>query len=271
MGANVIPNGRPMATIEEALVPLYLHHRYQVEAASKLIGGQAYTYAIRGDGQVPVTTVPAAEQRRALESVLATLRPVELALPRSLLALIPPRPAGFPAHRELFPKHTWSTFDAIAPAAIAADMTVSLVLQPARAARLTQQHALQPGLPSLDAVIDQLVRATFGGTTTDAYHAEIARSVQRVVADRLMLLVADGGTAQVRAIASLKLEELRTRMAASAAALTVGERAHRQLLARDIVRFFEGNYDPTRLVTETREAPPGAPIGDDDGWWPWMP
>ncbi|MDZ4675614.1 MAG: zinc-dependent metalloprotease [Gemmatimonadota bacterium] len=271
-GANAIPNGRPMATIEEALVPLYLHHRYQVEAASKMVAGQAYTYAIRGDGQVPVTTVPAANQLRALNSMLATLRPAELAMPRRLLDLIPPRPAGYPAHRELFPRRTWSTFDAIAPAAIAADMTVALILQPERAARLIQQHALQPTLPSLEGVVDQLIRATFTAAPTDQYLAEVGRSTQRVVADRLMLLVSEAGTSQVRAIASLKLEELRVRMAAAAATLPVAERAHRQLLARDIARFFEGNYDPARLVSESREAPPGAPIGNGDGeWWPWTP
>lgn len=271
-GENAIPVGRPLATLEEALVPLYLHHRYQVEAASKLVGGQAYTYALRGDGQVPVTAVPAASQRRALEAMLATVRPAELAIPRRLLDLIPPRPPGYPSHRELFTGHTWNNFDAIAPAAAAADLTISLVLQPERAARLIQQHALTPALPSLDAVIDQLVRATFGAAPADAYHAEIARAVQRVVADRLMLLVRDAATAQVRAIATLKLEELRARMGTPASPLLVAERAHRQLLARDIARFFEGGYDPVRLVTEIRELPPGAPIGaDDGGWWPWRP
>lgn len=269
-GANAIPAGRPMATLEEALVPLYLHHRYQVEAASKVLGGQVYTYAMRGDGQVPVSVVPAAAQRRALESLLATVRPAELALPRGLLELIPPRPAGYPAHRELFTRRTW-TFDAIAPAAGAADLTISLVLQPERAARLVQQHALQPAQPALDAVIDQVVRATFGAVPADPYHAEIARAVQRVVADRLMILVGDAPTAQVRAITTLKLEELRRRMAAVAATTPVAERAHRLLLARDIARFFEGGYDPARLVTETRDLPPGAPIGAGEEEWPWLP
>ncbi|HKP75186.1 MAG TPA: zinc-dependent metalloprotease, partial [Longimicrobiaceae bacterium] len=48
-GENVIRTGMPLATMEEALVPLYLHHRYQAEAATKLIGGQSYAYALRGD------------------------------------------------------------------------------------------------------------------------------------------------------------------------------------------------------------------------------
>src|ERR1035437_9508446 len=51
------PPGSPLATIEEALVPAYLMHRYQLEAAAKSIAGTAYTYALRGDGQVPLTPV----------------------------------------------------------------------------------------------------------------------------------------------------------------------------------------------------------------------
>jgi hypothetical protein len=91
-----------MATIEEVLVPLYFYHRYQVEAAVKVIGGQWYSLALRGDGQTPVRAVSPADQRKALESVLATIRPEFLALPRPLLAIIPPRPAGYETTRELF-------------------------------------------------------------------------------------------------------------------------------------------------------------------------
>ncbi|HET9274946.1 MAG TPA: zinc-dependent metalloprotease, partial [Gemmatimonadales bacterium] len=46
-GEAAIRTGAPLATMEEALVPLYLHHRYQVEAAIKVVGGQFYTYAMR--------------------------------------------------------------------------------------------------------------------------------------------------------------------------------------------------------------------------------
>jgi hypothetical protein len=61
-GERAIRSGMPLATMEEALVPLYLHHRYQVEAAVKVIGGLEYTYALRGDGQEPLRPV-AAEAR----------------------------------------------------------------------------------------------------------------------------------------------------------------------------------------------------------------
>ena len=50
-GENTIRPGTPMAQMEDTLVPLYLLHRYQVIAASKVIGGLDYRYAVRGDGQ----------------------------------------------------------------------------------------------------------------------------------------------------------------------------------------------------------------------------
>src|SRR6202043_1152358 len=91
-GENNIREGAPLATLEDALVPIYMLHRYQVEAASKLVGGMDYTFALRGDGQIPTQIVAASEQRRALAGVLATLKPDALALPESLLKIIPPRP-----------------------------------------------------------------------------------------------------------------------------------------------------------------------------------
>ena len=39
-----------MWMLNERLVPVYLHHRYAIEAATKAIGGMEYTFALRGDG-----------------------------------------------------------------------------------------------------------------------------------------------------------------------------------------------------------------------------
>jgi len=63
-GENNIRVDAPLSTIEDALVPIYLLHRYQVESATKLVGGMDYTFALRGDGQAPTQIVGAAEQRR---------------------------------------------------------------------------------------------------------------------------------------------------------------------------------------------------------------
>src|SRR6185437_325548 len=90
---TVIKKDQPMATMEEALVPIYMYHRYAVEAAASAIGGQDYIYAFRGDGRTPTKWVPAAAQKAALDALMATLKPSELALPKNALDKIPPRPS----------------------------------------------------------------------------------------------------------------------------------------------------------------------------------
>jgi hypothetical protein len=264
-GEQAIKRNEPMATIEEVLVPLYLHHRYQVEATASTLGGIYYGYAMRGDGRDPVKFAPAPEQRAALEALLATLKPSELALPRELLAKIPPRPSGYGLTRELFPRYTGQMFDAITPSVVAADMVVGQLLDDARGARLVEQHALDPTLPGLDSVIDQLVSSTFGATSASAYEAEIARAVQRVVVERLMTLASTADMPQVRAIASQKLQQRAQRLGATPLT-NAGASAHAALLASDIKRFLDRPFAPATR-TEIPTAPPGAPIGDPGMDW----
>ncbi len=91
-----------MAEIEDTLVPLYLLHRYQTEAAAKEVGGLNYRYALRGDGQMVTEIVSAANQQKALDALLKTLAPTTLTLPESLLKILPPRPPGYPRTLESF-------------------------------------------------------------------------------------------------------------------------------------------------------------------------
>jgi hypothetical protein len=256
-GENAVRRGRPMATIEETLVPLYLHHRYQVEAAASVLGGQHYVYAMRGDGRQPTRRASANEQAAALEALMRTLDPAELRLPESLLKAIPPRPSGYGPHREIFPRYTGPVFDAVSPAVVAADHTVSQLLDPERAARLVEQKALDPSLPGLDDVLERLVAQTAKAATGSPYEAEIARAVERVVAERLMALAGAGRMAQVRALASEALQSL-ARSATSGDRL---EAAHGSLLAQDIRRFLErpaASLAPPSIPA----APPGPPIGE---------
>jgi hypothetical protein len=262
-GEAAIKKGEPLATIEEVLVPLYLHHRYQVEAAASVVGGLYYTYALRGGNTEPVRFAPAAEQMRALDAILATIKPSALALPKSLLKVIPPRPSGYGQSRELFPRYTGQMFDAITPAVTAADLAVGFLLNEARAARLVEQHALDPAMPGLHGVIDRLTAAAFAPAPADPYEAEIQRAVQRVIVDHLMRLAAGADMSQVRAIASAKL---RARAAALPANGTSPSAAHGSLLAADIKRFLERPAAPAS-ATPLPSAPPGAPIGEPGMDW----
>lgn len=259
IGETTIRAGAPMATIEEPLVPIFMYHRYAVEGAASMVAGQDFVYAMRGDGRTPVKWEAAASQRRALEALAATLKPAELTIPRKILDLIPPRPPGYGIHRELFPRTTGEGFDPVSPGAIAADVTIGFVLQPDRAARMVAQHAVDPSLPGLEEVIDHLVKATFDAPTANPYEAEVRRAAERVLVDRLTWLAAAAQNAQVRAMASLRLQRLADRIRVDG---SKGEAdiAQHTLLAADIERFLERPADTAVML-------PAAPIGDYPQNW----
>jgi hypothetical protein len=270
---TVIKKDQPMATIEEALVPLYMYHRYSVEAASSAVGGLDYIYAMRGDGRTPVKPVPAEAQRAALDALAVTLKPSELAIPKNALDKIPPRPSGWARHRELFARYTGDGFDPISPAATAADVTIGFLLQPDRAARIVGQHAIDPSLPGLDDVIDRLVKATFKAEASTPYELEIRRATSRALIERLMWLAGGAPMPQVRAVATKKLSEIQTTSPLGMA--SPDDSASTLLMANDIKRFLERPADSVKAPV-TYDAPPGAPIGDPGmewlapvGWCDW--
>jgi hypothetical protein len=263
-GENNIREGAPLATIEDALVPIYMLHRYQVEAASKLVGGMDYTFAVRGDGQTPTQIVAAAEQRRALAAVLATLNPEVLALPEPLLKLIPPRPVGYPRGREDFKIRTSPAFDAFAPAEAAARHTLQFLFNPERAARLVEFHARDAANPSLDEVFNQIFTSTSTWSRSPGYSGELGRVVDSVALYDLMVLANDAQAFdQVRALATTELDRLKQALAAAATTeQDPAVRAHSSFGAAEIEQFQK---DPSKLnLTPPSEPPDGPPIGTDD-------
>jgi len=265
-GEAAIKNGLPLATMEEALVPLYLHHRYQAEATSKVVAGLYYTYAIRGDGQEPLRFVPAEEQWAAVEALIKTLEPAHLTIPRSILNQLPPRPFRYPPHQELFARNTGLVFDALAPASSAAHLTLSFLFHPERAARMIQQKALQPDLPGLTDIIDRVVENVFGVRFRDGYDAEVNRAVERVLVDRLIMLAAQAPMAQVRAETTMALKSLRQRVLDGSGTPEMAQDAHYGLLCEDIRRFLERPHQPI-TAPPALSAPPGSPIGDPGMRW----
>jgi hypothetical protein len=266
IGLSTIRPGTPTAMIEEPLVPIYMYHRYTVEAAASMIGGQDFTYSVRGDGRTPMEWVNGESQRKAIDALSTTLKASELAIPKTILDLLPPRPPGYGMHRELFPRTTGEGFDPINPAAIAADVTIGFVLQPDRAARMVAQNAMDQALPGLGEVIDRLTRATFDQPTSGGYEAEIRRATEKALVDRVTWLASAAPNAQVRAIASLKLQRLAARLRAETGRSESDLAAH-TLMAADIRRFLERPAADQQRIVPTSPAPPGAPIGDMGQNW----
>src|SRR6266849_526996 len=262
-GENNIRAGAPLATIEDALVPIFMLHRYQVKAASKLVGGMDYTFALRGDGQTVTQIVAAAEKRRALAAVLATLKPESLELPEPLLKLIPPRPPEYERGREHFKIRTYPAFDALAPAESAAQHTLQFLFNPERAERLGEFHARDNANPSLDEVFDAVLGATWKTPHGSGYASEISNVVDDVALYDLMALAAnERASDEVRATASLKLHTLKEWLRSASGTQGDFDRAHTFFASRQIEQFEK---DPKRLnLTPPAEPPDGPPIGGLD-------
>src|SRR5213080_1644177 len=210
-GENNIREGAPMTTLEDVLVPLYMHHRYQVEAVAKLVGGEDYTFSLRGKGDKNPQIIAPEEQRRALAATLDTLKPENLALPESLLKLIPPRPPGYGRTREDFRICTSPTFDGLAPAEAYANHVSDFLLNQERAARLVEFHARDSRNPGVGEVIDKIIDSTWKAPAGTGYHAEIRRTVNMVLLNDLMALASgERASNEVRAIAEYRLELLKS-------------------------------------------------------------
>jgi hypothetical protein len=258
---NNIPQGTPMATLEEVLVPMYMYHRYQLEAAVKLLGGLYYTYAVRGDGQEVVKMIPGNDQRQALESLLRTIKPQALALPERILNIIPPRPEGYYRNRELFNIKTRVTFDPLSAAESAANLTIQLILQPERAARLIEFNARDNNLPSLGEVIDDLISSTWKTSPQSKYFQEIQRVVDNVVLFHLMsLAVSDKTTGQARAIAYLKIKKLKKWLNKQISKTKDETQQVHYLYAVSQIEQFQKDPDQFKPFAPV-EPPAGSPIG----------
>ena len=273
----VIREGRPMASIEDALVPAYLMHRYQLQAAATVLGGRDFTYALKGDAQVPTEVIDGARQQAALDALLATLDPEALMLSPELVALIPPRPPLSGESRELFPRKTGYLFDPIAAAATSVELTLRVLLDPTRAARLNQQAVLDVdgSLPTFGEVLDALLDRFFddslglssGSESGDAYiHMLISQRIQSDVLTHLLALAGlTAANPQVRADAWATVVEMGDRIAQHLASLDE-ERAlaHRKswranylMLGERIAAAAEG---PDGWSQQPISVPPGSPI-----------
>ena len=262
-GEDNIRPGEPLSHLEDVLVPLYLFHRYQAEATIKEIGGLDYRYSFRGDGQKLPEIVPVAEQNKAIAAVMKTLEPATLTLPESLLKILPPVPPGYPRNTESFPSETGLTFDPVAAAEAAADLTLQVLLDPARASRLVQYHMRENPGPSLRVLLEDVSKTTAG--RIEGGHT-ISSEVERAVEFRglewmLGLAVNPAASSQARAIARYHIDDLLKQWTTAPAPTDSAEAIHRTAM---VLRIHEFEDSPEKFVpAKPIEAPPGMPIGDD--------
>lgn len=252
-GLNTIKSGETLFSLEQILTPIYLFHRYQTEAVSKLIAGVDYRYALKGEKNSQNTLVDGKRQQQALVMLMKTLHADQLAVPENILQLLLPPPDGSYRHREHFKHRTGLNFDALGAAETAAQITLKFLLNPQRANRLIEQHARLKTIPSLSQVIDTLINNTWNKQWDNDYYTEVQNSINSAVLKELMKLVSNQSTSpQAKAITTEKLIQLKNSL--SKHKTPIAKQA-----VRDIEKFIQDGDMPE--TTKPLSIPPGSPIG----------
>jgi hypothetical protein len=258
-GVGVLRPGEAVENMRRKFVPIWLLHRYQVDAAAKLIGGYDFGYAVAGGGHEMTTPVPVAQQRAALDALLATMAPEALRVPAGLLPALSAGRSG-PSDRqydiEVLQTAGGPVFDPLVAADVAASTTLDALLAPARLQRLAVQHQADARAMGPTEVIDALVTRTVY-PADDALSQRIAT---RTLLDLARLARAPDTAPGVAAIADQAVVD-------AAARLSRGKSAWAMSTAR-LLR------DPVRLGAVIAElpkrapmTPPGMPIGGGESDW----
>ncbi|MCB0651003.1 MAG: zinc-dependent metalloprotease [Saprospiraceae bacterium] len=253
-----IPSGAPMATLENVFAPLYLMHRYQVEAVAKVIGGNYYTYAVRGDGQL-VTQIPSKEtQLAAVKALCKTLDPSFLEIPEHVLNLLPPPPLGYDRDRESFKTYSDPAFDPLAAAESSAANTIDFLIHPQRLARLINQKQQNTSYLSVNDLLDEVFKATI--PTENAY----SMMTGKVFLNRLLEVASENNVspevlgalyAKINELGAIAKEKLKGN------SLSAEMRAHYAYIQQQF-SLFTSNPEAFKPV-KSPSMPDGSPIGCD--------
>ncbi|WP_040278521.1 zinc-dependent metalloprotease [Psychroserpens damuponensis] len=253
-----IRQGEPYSVLEDVFVPLYFFHRFQVEAATKVIGGLDYNYAVKGDNQTIVEPVDVNIQKETLTQVLNTISAEALAIPKKTLQLFPPRAYTYSRTRESFKGKTGVAFDAMSTAVTASDMTLKLLLHPQRANRIIQQKSLDEKQLGFDELLKQVLNNSFGLTYDDAYLNEIQQLInERVLIHMMNLAVSNQSIFQVKAKANNAINTLIRDYLSNKKKPSLYASQYRLL-----IREFREHPEQFK-IENAPNIPDGSPIGSD--------
>lgn len=253
--AALLP-GEPVAELRRRFVPIWLLHRYQVNAAAKAIGGVDSAYTVAGSGASTGSTVPATVQRAALSALLATLDPEALRVPPALLPLLSAgRNASYNRQYsiELMSTAGGPVFDQLVAADVAAQVTLGTLLAPTRLARLMAQHAADPTALGVQELLDKLTAATIGGSD-DPLRQRIA---YRTIVTMAQVARRPSTTPEVALMLSQQVDTIATNLSRQKADGWSLALARQLLDAQQLERLLADRPRPT-------DVPPGDPIGESD-------
>jgi hypothetical protein len=263
-GLDALQTGEPTSRLRAVIVPVYLYHRYQVNAAAKMIGGYDFHYAEAGDTNVGGSPVPADQQRGALSALVATLDPAALDLPdRTLDLLTPPlvtfRGAG--AGAEYFAGETGAMFDLLTAADTAASQTLAALLHPQRVARLIETERRNRNALSYGDVLREVEDALFGEAETPRQAGILRREQMRYVSTLIDLAANADATPETVTQTNAYLSALSRRIVSRSRRADPVDVAVRDELSRRITAHLDRPSPPLVPSAPDVEIPPGSPIG----------
>ena len=247
---RAIQPGEPMYLLSMRFLHVYLHHRYSLEGLVKTVGGMDFRYAMRGDGQVPTTVIPAAEQRAALTMALDALQPAQLEVPERVLALIPPVPPGGDATYDWLPR-AGTSVDQVALAGGLITEVIEGLMDRERMQRVALFFARDRQQMNVHELMEGILqRSWYAPDATTPSQQAMQRTLRRVVLNTMLDRASDPRTsADVRQVVAWHLDALQRRLERQAPNPSVADDALRETALRDIARFEDGRDDPS---TRTR-------------------
>ena len=255
-----IKTNQPYSVLEDVFVPLYFFHRYQTEGVTKVIGGLDYSYALKGDGSNIVKMVPGKTEKKALASILKTLNIEELAIPKKLLNLFPPRAFNYGRTRESFKSKTGVAFDPFGAVETASAMTLELLLHPERVTRLVQHKSLDNSQLGLVEVLDEVIANSIQKSYKDSYYQELQNVVNYQVLNQLFHLSSNKDMYwQVNAIVNDKIDKINL-LLKNSKETGIQKMYHKEMI--QMISNFKKN--PIKFKKpQTPKIPDGSPIGSD--------
>ena len=254
LNLNHLREGEPYSALEDRFVPMYLLHRYQVEAVVKLIGGVDYDYAVKGPQKYKTTTVDATSQRNALLAYLDVLSPKALKIPNHLYPLLHPRSFSNPRDRENFLSQTGVSFDYLGIANSLSDALIGMLLHPERANRLVMQYGFDTNQLSLKETINSLIKNHFKISPRDSHESQLNEIVKANIMSHLMDLGQNSLSSSItKSVVYDQIVALDQWLA--------GQRAvnFNQYYRNEIQKYFENPSD--FKPTSSKRLPDGSPIG----------
>ena len=251
---NHLRDGETYSTLEDRMVPIYLLHRYQMEAVVKLIGGVDYDYAVRGSQKYKVKVVDGIIQRNALLAFQKALSPEFLAIPEKLHNLLPPRSFFSPRTRENFLSGTGITFDYLGIANTTSQNFIKMLLHPERANRLVTQYGFDSNQLSLKETLSNLIGSHFKAKYRNKHFQQLNDIVKNNILEQIIILgLQKKANPIVKATIFNQLIELDRWLAAQ------NEYGFSEVYRTQIDKFFT---DPSSIrFPESNKLPDGSPIG----------